>query len=284
MTSVSTPGGARTENGATSRTRRTARLVRGAGAQAVRILLLPVLLVLLWWGYTATGSSYYMPTPGVIAGAFAETWLSDQFFVHALPSIGRLLAGFALAAVAGVIAGVALGLSPRARATAEPVLEFCRAIPPPVLVPLLMLLIGVNLQMKLAVIVAGSVWPILLNTIEGVRAVDPVLVDTCRCYRIRGWRWLTTLVLRSASPQMMAGLRQALSIAIILMVISEMFASSSGLGFRIVLAQRQFAIPEMWSGILLLGLLGFALSVVFGRVERSVLHWYEGARAASRGT
>src|SRR5205814_6360405 len=125
--------------------------------------------------------------------------------------------------------------------------------------------------MKLLVIISGAVWPVLLNTIEGVRAVDEVLSDTCRCYRITGATRLRVLVLRAASPQIITGMRQALSIAIILMVISEMFASSSGLGFAIVEFQRSFAIPEMWSGILLLGLLGFVLSLVFRLFEARAL-------------
>jgi ABC-type nitrate/sulfonate/bicarbonate transport system permease component len=93
---------------------------------------------------------------------------------------------------------------------------------------------------------------------------------------------LRSVVLRAASPQIFAGLRQALSIGIILMVISEMFAASNGLGFTIVQFQRSFAIPDMWTGILVLGLLGFLLSVVFHVVERRVLGWYHGLRAVSR--
>lgn len=254
-----------------------------AGLRVAQVLLLPAVLIVLWWWAAATSDNYYLPTPDVIARTFGEVWFSDRFFVDALPSVGRLLAGFALAAVLGIGLGVLLGSSPSMRALAEPVLEFLRAIPPPVLVPLLILLAGVDTRMKLLVIVSGCVWPILLNTIEGVRAVDPQLVDTCRCYGIGGRRRLTTLVLRSASPQIMAGLRQALSIAIILMVISEMFASSSGLGFTIVQFQRSFAIPEMWAGIVLLGLLGFTLSVLFQVVERRVLRWHRGVRLATRG-
>nr|WP_155998906.1 ABC transporter permease [Streptomonospora sp. PA3] len=251
--------------------------------RALQIVLLPILLIGLWWAASIASGVYYLPTPGEIAATFVEVWGSQRLADDVLPSVGRLFGGFALGTVGGVGLGIVLGLSSRIRAVLEPVLEFFRAIPPPVLVPLLMLFVGVNTTMKLAVIVSGCIWPILLNTIEGVRAVDPVLIDTCRCYGIRGRRWLTTLVLRSASPQIMAGMRQGLSIAIILMVISEMFASSSGLGYTIIQFQRTFAIPEMWSGILLLGLLGFLLSVLFGFAERKVLKWYNGVRAAARG-
>ncbi|SEG99559.1 ABC-type nitrate/sulfonate/bicarbonate transport system, permease component [Nonomuraea solani] len=246
--------------------------------RVVRLLALPALLVLVWWA--VSGSSFYLPSPAAVGRAFAETWFSERLADDVLPSVGRLLAGYALAGVLGVGLGVPIGLSRRLRATLEPVLEFFRAIPPPVLVPLIMLLAGIDTPMKVLVIVSGCVWPILLNTVEGVRALDEVLADTCRMYGVRGPSRMRSFVLPGAGPQIMTGLRQALSIGIILMVISEMFASSSGLGFTIVLFQRQFQIAEMWSGILLLGLLGLGLSALFRRVERRVLSWYYGSGAA----
>lgn len=90
-------------------------------------------------------------------------------------------------------------------------------------------------------------------------------------------------VSRGASPQIVTGARQALSIAIILMVISEMFAANNGLGFTIVSFQRSFALPQMWTGIILLGLVGVSLSVIFRRIERPVLFWYLGLRESQRG-
>jgi ABC-type nitrate/sulfonate/bicarbonate transport system permease component len=248
----------------------------------VQIVTLPALLVLVWW--YASGDSFYVTSPGVIAGTFGDVWTAERLRTDLLPSVVRLLAGFAGAAALGVTLGVLIGSAVRLRAYAEPVLEFFRAIPPPVLVPVFILFAGIGSTMKVLVIVSGCIWPVLLNTVEGVRAVDPVLADTCRTYRIRGSRKLRTLVLRAASPQIMAGLRQALSIAVILMVISEMVAASNGLGYTIVQFQRTFAIPEMWTGIVLLGVLGLALALLFGVVERRVLSWYHGLRRAARGS
>ena len=168
------------------------------------------------------------------------------------------------------------------RSLTEPVLEFFRAIPPPVLVPLFMLLMGATDQMRIAIIVSGAIWPVLLNTVEGVRAVDEVLMNTTRTYRIDGFARLRYLVLPAAMPQIMTGVRQSLSIGLILMVISEMFGASSGLGFTIVLFQRGFAIPEMWSGIVVLGLIGIALSLISKAAEGKVLRWYRGLKEVQR--
>ncbi|MCU1545263.1 MAG: ABC-type nitrate/sulfonate/bicarbonate transport system, permease component [Homoserinimonas sp.] len=243
---------------------------------------LPIALILLWWVLTIDSTNFFVPKPGQLAETFVEVWFSERFFVDVLPSISRLLTGLVLSIVLGILFGIIIGSVRILRQLSEPVLEFFRAIPPPVLVPLLMLIIGINDQMKVMVIIFGAIWPVLLNTVEGVRAVDEVLSDTCRVYRISGFARFRYFVLRSASPQIMTGVRQSISIALILMVISEMFASSSGLGFAIVQFQRTFAVPQMWSGILLLGLMGVSLSLIFQFTEKRVLRWYYGLREVDR--
>jgi ABC-type nitrate/sulfonate/bicarbonate transport system permease component len=247
------------------------------------VLALPIALFAIWWFASAGSTDFYVPPLATILAAFDDTWFGPRLTTDVLPSMGRLGLGYALALLAGVALGVAIGLRRALRALLEPVLEFLRAVPPPVLVPILMLFAGIGNGMKVLVIVSGCVWPVLLNTVEGVRAIDGVLADTCRSYRIGGRLRMWHLVLRSASPQIVTGARQALSVGIILMVISEMFAANSGLGFSIVQFQRGFQIPEMWSGVLLLGLLGVVLSLLFRIVEHRVLAWYHGIRAVERG-
>ncbi|MBM2622702.1 ABC transporter permease [Actinoplanes sp. LDG1-06] len=247
------------------------------------VLGLPVVLFAAWFVISAGSENFYAPPLSRILESFGRTWTLDRLQADVLPSLWRLIAGYVLASVIGVALGVAIGLSRGLRATVEPVLEFFRAIPPPVLVPVIMLFAGIGDGMKIIVIVFGCVWPVLLNTVEGVRAVDSVQLDTARAYGIGGPARIRQVVLPAASPQIAAGLRQALSIAIILMVISEMFAASNGLGFTIVQFQRSFAIPEMWSGIILLGLLGFALSLLFRLAEGWVLRWYHGLRSVTKG-
>ncbi|MGW4733743.1 ABC transporter permease [Streptomyces shenzhenensis] len=256
--------------------------MRGLLLRVFLVLALPVLLLLAWWVASDGSTQVYWPPLRTILRTFPDVWTAERLRADVLPSVLRLLAGYGTAAVAGVALGTLIGSRRRVRAVCEPVLEFLRAVPPPVLVPVIMLFAGIDDTMKIVVIASGCVWPVLLNTVEGVRAVDPVMLETARCYGITGPARLRHLVLRGASPQIFAGLRQALSLGIILMVISEMFAASDGIGFTIVQFQRGFAIPGMWTGILVLGLLGFLLSVVFRLVERRVLGWYHGLRASAR--
>lgn len=251
--------------------------------RAVAIFALPLAITTVWYVATLNSTSFFMPPLKTILGVFPDTWFTaERITDDVLPSVGRLALGYGSAVLIGVSLGVAIGSYRRVRSFFEPVLEFLRAIPAPVLVPVIMLFAGIETKMKVIVIISGCVWPILLNTVEGVRNVDAVQRDVSRCYRIRAARRLL-LTLRAASPQIFAGARVGLSVAIILMVISEMFAASNGLGFSIVQFQRSFAIPEMWSGIILLGFLGVAVAVLFRFVESRALRWYEGLRQAQKG-
>ena len=261
-----------------------ARLARGRSlARSVAMAAaLPVLLVGGWWVWSAGSTSPFFPSLATIVGAFPETWGEGRLVTDLVPSVVRLVLGYLLALAGGVGLGMLIGSNRRLRLLVEPPLEFFRAIPAPVMVPVLMLFFGIFDTMKVIVIATGCLWPVLLNTVEGVRGVDSLLLDTSRVYRLRPGTRLVVL-LRGASPQIAAGARQALSIGIILMVISEMFAANNGLGFSIVQFQRSFAIPEMWTGIIVLGLLGVALSLVFRLVEHRVLAWYIGLRRATRG-
>ncbi|GAA4249955.1 ABC transporter permease [Dactylosporangium darangshiense] len=250
--------------------------------RAALALGLPVVLLVTWWFASAGSQDFYQPPLETIFRVFPDTWTAARLRSDVLPSLLRLFAGYGLAVALGIALGVAIGGNRTLRALTEPVLEFLRAIPPPVLVPVLILVSGFSDRTKILVIVLGAVWPVLLNTVEGVRGADEVLVDTCRTYRVRGWLRLRTFVLRAASPQIMVGARQALSISIIMMVIGELLGTTNGLGYTVIEFQRGFQIPEMWSGVFILGLLGVALSVLFRLVERQVLRWYHGARAAER--
>lgn len=249
---------------------------------AVLLVALPAILIAIWWVATIGNTNYLVPTPGTLINAFFDTWFGARFQADMLPSIARLLGGIAGSIIIGVALGLLVGSFRTLRQITEPILEFFRAVPPPVIVPLMGLILGITDEMKIAVIIFGSMWPILLNTIEGVRATDEVQRDTALSYGLSRADRLRYLILPAASPQIMAGIRQSLSIALILMVISEMTYSSSGLGFAIVQFQRNFAIPQMWSGILVLGLIGLALSLLFQFVERRILAWYHGLREVQR--
>jgi len=250
--------------------------------RAVVTIALPTALVAAWWFTSAGSQNFYFPSLQSILQTFAKLWFSPNALHDVVPSLWRFSVGYLAAAFLGIAIGIPVGASRNLRNVLEPVLEFLRAIPPPVLVPVLILFAGLGNEMKALVIVFGCVWPVLLNTVAGVRALDEVLAEVVRSYRIGGLARLWHFVLPGASPQIFTGLRQSLSIGIILMVVSEMFAASDGIGFALVQYQRSFAIPEMWSGIILLGIIGIVLSLIFRAIEAWLLGWYHGLRQSQR--
>jgi ABC-type nitrate/sulfonate/bicarbonate transport system permease component len=244
-------------------------------------IAVPLALLALWGVWSSSSDTYYLPPLTDILTTFRETWLFDRFGSDVVPSLARLSLGFALACALGVALGVALGLSPALRRLSDPIVQFLRAIPPPALLPFGILVMGVGAAMKVFIIAFVCLWPVLLNTVDGVAGVDPTLRETARVYGIRTRDRLAHVTLPAAAPQIFAGMRTSLSLALILMVISEMVASTNGIGYFVLQSQRAFAIPEMWSGILLLGILGYVLNAAFTLVERRVLRWHRGARAGT---
>lgn len=265
----------------------TSRRRPSSGARFVTSFLyalaLPLTLLIAWAVWATFDRQPFFPGPQTIAEAFIEVWISDVFVTDVLPSLARLGIGLALSIAIGMAAGMLIGSITWLRELTEPLLEFFRAIPPPAMIPIVVVLIGLDDTMKLVVIILGTVWPVLLNTIEGVRSTDAVMKDTAKSFaltRTQRWRYL---VLPAAMPRIMTGIRQSMSIALILMVISEMFYASSGLGFQIVYFQRNYLIAEMWSGVVLLGLVGVFMATVFAFAERRILRWYHGLKEADHG-
>lgn len=250
-------------------------------ASVLHFVGLPVVLVLLWWVTTRDGSNFFVPQPGPLLDAFVEVWTGEGFARDVLPSLRRLLTALAISVVLGIGLGVLIGSVDWVRHLLTPVLEFIRAVPSTIIIPVLLILVGINDTMKVTLIVLGCVFPLLLNTVKGVASIDQVQLDTGRVYGLTGLARLRHLVLPAAAPQIFAGIRQSLAVGLVLMVTSEMFASTDGIGYATINFQNRIAIPEMWSGIVLLGLVGVLLSVLFQIVQKRVLGWYEGLKEST---
>jgi len=263
-----------------------ARLLAWARSAAMRYGL-GIALIALWQVATMHAASIFFPTPYAIIARSAELWLSgppshlflgDGVFHNIVPSLLRLLAGWCVAIAAGVPLGVLIGRSQYASDFLDPPLQFLRAIPGPALIPVLIILLGTESTMRVTLIAFGSVWPVLLNTIEGVRTIDPVAVDTARVFRLPRAARLRRIILPAAMPKIFGGVRVSLALAVILMVISELVASTNGIGYGIQNAQLMFLLTDMWCGVVLLAVLGSTLNWLFLKFEHRALEWHRGAR------
>ena len=245
-------------------------------------IAVPVAIVATWQLWAAHDHNPKFPAPSQIMATFQDMWLFSQFGTHVVPSLERIGLGFAIAVAAGVALGVPLGLSRWARLWAMPHIEYWRAIPPPALLPIsVVLLRSIGNVQKVSFIAFFCVFPVLLNTIDGVRGIDPTLVETARSYGLGRVERIRRIVLPAALPQIVAGMRNSLSLAVIMMVLSEFFASTSGVGYVLLISKNTFQLRPMWAAIVLIGLLGYLLNLLFILFERWLLGWHRGWRAAA---
>jgi sulfonate transport system permease protein len=245
-------------------------------------ILLPVILVGLWWFLSARSTSQFFPPLATILSEFRRVWLFSHFFSDAVPTLEHLAVGIGIAAVVGVSVGVAIGSMPLLAEAAAPVLEFVRAVPIAALLPAGLLLFGIGPAFQIAVIAYSSTWPILLNTVDGVRALDPVLRDVARCYQMPRRVQLIKITIPAASPNIVAGMRTAVSLAVSVVIFSELIGATSGIGYQILQAQYSFAVSDVWAGMVLLGILGYLINVLFRGFEHLVLRQHRSMREPSR--
>lgn len=246
-----------------------------------------VALGVVWEVAARIADSIYFPPISRIVVRFFELWLSgppatafltERVGTEIVPSLLRMLGGWGIAVVAGVLLGVLIGRSRTVGECVEPIIHFVRAIPPPALIPVFLILLGFGTEMRVSLIAFAVIWPVVLNTIDGVRSVEQLHLDTGRVFDFDRRKVFFGVVLPSAAPKIFAGLRVSLSVAIIMMVISEMVGRADGIGNVILGAQRTYRMDDMWAGILLLGILGYVLNALLALVESRVTSWHRGSR------
>jgi len=247
----------------------------------LRGFALVVGLLLLWELSVLTGAvrSESWPAFSAIVQTLATGFKTEGWGAVFGSSLYRMAAGFLLAALAGIGLGLVLGASARLHRIAMPTLEIFRVLPSPAIVPPLIFLLGVDNALKIVVIAIAAFFPILLNTIAGVKAADPVHLLVARTFRVPRRRILLEIQLPSALPYVFAGCRISLGIALIVTVVTEMIAGSEGVGYYIVSMQYAMRASEMYAAIVLLSAIGYLLNRLFLAVERRSIHWAHRAEA-----
>ena len=234
-------------------------------------ITLPIVLIALWWLISEQDSSLYVPSLKTIVEAMKEHEFISEVGSALWASAKNFTVGMAIAIVLGLVVGLILGSRRTLQRATFPFIELWRAAPPVVLLPIAMLFFGIGSEMKIVIIAVGAIWPILLNTTDAVQGIEPTIFETARCYRLRPLDKLFRVILPAIGPQVLAGIRVALSIGVALVVISELVGSTSGIGYYIIQSQRTFAYPQMWGATIVLGLVGYFVNLGFRGVERTLL-------------
>jgi ABC-type nitrate/sulfonate/bicarbonate transport system permease component len=237
-----------------------------------------ILIIVLLAGWElASALEWIDPVSFPRVSAIGSSWINGvyggQIYEQLMPSLWRIFAGFALACMVAIPLGLLMGTSSFIYRLLEPITEFIRPIPSSAYIPVAILILGIGDGMKIFVIFLACLFPVLLNTFGGVRAVDPVLIDTGRTFGLSQLRALRQIVLPAAVPSILTGMRISLGIALIVSVVSEMITGNSGIGYYILDMQRIFRVPEMFAGIFMLGLLGYLINFAFLQIEARLLRW-----------
>jgi ABC-type nitrate/sulfonate/bicarbonate transport system permease component len=252
------------------------------GRLAISSWLLIVFLV-VWEVWARRAESLFIPPMSEILSKFREVWLSgkpgqlflsDQFWSDGKASLTRAGVGWTLSVVVGVVGGLVLGRWRAGELFFNPMIRFGLSTPTTILLPVAILIFGIENSMNIFLIAFGGLWVILINTIDGVQSIHSTTLLTARSLRMGKIRSFFKIFLPAASPQIVTGLRVSIGIALILMVVSELYAASEGIGFYIIYRQRTFRYTEMWSAILLLALIGVVANLLFAAAEKRVMRWH----------
>lgn len=239
-------------------------------------VLLPLGILVLWQATLDLGGleQTVLPSPTAIFDGFVGLVENGMIWGYILDSCRRVGIGFLIGAVLGLLLGILLGLDRRVHALTRVILGVLQPIPPIALIPVFILWLGIGEASKIAIIVTGAFWSVLLNTEQGVRSTAPELLELSRVLQKGRWEVLSRVILPGAIPAIVTGMRLGLSRAWSCVVAAEMIAASSGLGYLIEYARTLSQPPLVFLGVGLIGLIGLVIDVVMYGVERKLVYWH----------
>lgn len=215
-----------------------------------------------------------LPPPSAIAPVTAELLMTGAFLAPLAQTLWLLLVGYALACILGVLTGLLVGRSERAFCFLEPLIEAIRPLPKPALIPIFFLFLGPGSAMKITMVALAAFFPVLINTLQGVRGVDRVLLDTAKTLGLSSFSLVRKVILPAALPLILSGMRVSLGLGLVLVVVAEMLEADSGVGFQVLDLQRAFQVKEMYSWIFVLAVVGLSLNSAFEWGEKRLTPWH----------
>jgi len=234
----------------------------------------------IWWGASAANTYVFqtvnpslLPDPLAVISEGARNWARGTLQRDIIASLLRVLQGFLIAAVLGVVAGTVVARVGLLRDILEPIIDLLRPIPPLAFLPLLVLYLGIGNTSKIAFIAYSAFFPIFTTTREGMKYVDPLLVRAAESLGASRRQILWHVVVPSAIPNILTGLRLGLSLSFFVIIAAEFIAASEGLGYLINDAREFFRVDRMLLGASIIGMLGYGFNQLFSRLEKRLLRW-----------
>ncbi len=239
--------------------------------------LILVLFLALWEILPDAGiiDRAYLPPFSEVAAALIKMLYSGVLIGHILISLQRVFSGFALAVLVAIPIGILMGWYKLFESFVDPLVQAFRNISTLALYPVFILFLGIGEDSKIAILFIAALWPILINTISGVKDVDPLLIKSARSMAVSNVFIFRKVVLPSSIPSIASGIRLSASISLVVLVAAEMIGAKSGLGFLIINSQYNFMIPEMYAAIVTLVVLGLVLNYALVLLEKKATRWKE---------
>ncbi|MHA3060597.1 aliphatic sulfonate ABC transporter permease SsuC [Acinetobacter sp. ANC 4636] len=240
--------------------------------------LVPVVLVIFWQVASVTGwlESRILPAPTAVLGAFWSLSISGELWHHVKISAGRALLGLLVGGGLGLLLGLLNGSSRIASNLLDTTLQMIRNIPALALIPLVILWFGIDESAKLFLVAIGVFFPMYINTYHGIRSVDPQLIEMGKSYGLTRWQLYKDIILPGAMPSILVGLRFALGLVWVLLIVAETISAQAGIGYMTMNAREFLQTDVVLVGILLYALLGKLADVLAQYLERYLLRWHAG--------
>lgn len=235
----------------------------------------PVALLLLW--EFCAGSrlidTRFFPAPSAIFTTMVTMLLSGELWHHTQTSLQRLMWGILVGGVPAILLGVAMGLSATLRAIFEPLIAATYPIPKSAILPLALLIFGLGEGSKIFMVAVGVFFPLAINATSGVRQISQIYLDVGRNFKAGRWNMFWTIALPGALPIILTGVRLGVGMGLVLIAIAEMIGAKSGLGYMIWSAWETFSVEQMYVGLFVIALIGFATTLILNELEKLLVPW-----------
>ena len=254
---------------------RRGRALSLRGRDRILSVASPLGLMILWELAARFGliDTRFFPAPSRILALLIEMLQSGELIAHTYASLRRLFWGTLIGGIPALVLGIAMGLNRPIRAIFDPLIAATYPIPKSSILPLALLIFGLGEPSKIFMVAIGVFFPVAINATTGVLEIDKIYLDVGRNYKASRWNTFWTIALPGALPVIMTGFRLGIGIGLILIAVAEMIGAKSGLGYLIWSAWETFAVEQMYVGLFMIALIGFALTLALNELERVIVPW-----------
>lgn len=218
-------------------------------------------------------SPLFFSGPSAIAKQFVYAWTQGNLKGDLVYSGTNFTLGFLAAALAGVVVGILVGWYKKVRMLADPILNALYATPRVAMIPLILMWFGIGMWSKVFIVFISAFFPVLVNTVGGMRAIDRDLLRAARAFCASDWQIFKTVAIPGAVPFILTGIRQGVALGLIGVVVGEMFGGSQGVGFMVAYGGQTFATDTLFVGVIIIAAAGIVLTWLAERLERRFSQW-----------